>query len=248
MKTISKIAAIALVAFAVVSAPQAKAVTIAELQAMIAQLTAQIAALSGTPSMPSATSYTFSSNLTIGSTGSAVTALQTFLLDHGFTIPAGATGYFGGQTKAALAAYQSSKGITPAVGYFGPITMSSVNAQIVSELTPATGTTTTVPGCAAGAMYSSTTGAACSTTTTGSGSGTTICGSTVGTGTTMTSGGTGICEGIVISGVEVETCGTTVITVVSFGFGAVGKTSTVTGARISTTGGVSTCWVTVTGT
>ena len=38
-------------------------------------------------------------------------------------MPAGvAYGYFGNLTKAAVAAYQTSVGITPAVGYFGPIT------------------------------------------------------------------------------------------------------------------------------
>jgi hypothetical protein len=36
-------------------------------------------------------------------------------------------------TKAALAAYQTAKGITPAVGYFGPLTRTSVNGE-----TPAT--------------------------------------------------------------------------------------------------------------
>lgn len=65
-------------------------------------------------------------DLTIGSTGADVTALQTWLLAKGFSIPAGATGYFGAQTRAALAAFQKASAITPAVGYFGPITRAHI--------------------------------------------------------------------------------------------------------------------------
>jgi len=148
MKTISKIAAIALVAVALVGVNSASAATVAELQAMIASLSAQIAALSGTPSTPAG--VTFTSNLTMGSTGAEVTALQNFLIGKGFSIPAGATGYFGGQTKAALAAYQTSKGITPAVGYFGPLTRTSVNGEapvvVTPGTTPTTGTGISTPG------------------------------------------------------------------------------------------------------
>ncbi len=85
-----------------------------------------------------AASYTFTRNLTLGATGADVTALQNFLISNGNTIPAGATGYFGAQTQAALAAYQAAKGITPAVGYFGPITMASVNAN-TQVVTPVAG-------------------------------------------------------------------------------------------------------------
>ncbi|PIW96259.1 hypothetical protein COZ83_01845, partial [Candidatus Kaiserbacteria bacterium CG_4_8_14_3_um_filter_50_23] len=57
----------------------------------------------------------------MGSTGADVTCLQNALIAGGFSIPAGATGYFGTQTRAAVASWQSSKNIAPAVGYFGPI-------------------------------------------------------------------------------------------------------------------------------
>lgn len=70
----------------------------------------------------------FNTNLTVGSRGADVSALQTWLIGKGFGIAAGATGYFGGQTKAAVAAYQKANGISPAVGYFGPLTRASVNA------------------------------------------------------------------------------------------------------------------------
>ncbi len=105
--------------------------------------------------------YTFSTNLTIGSRGNDVVALQSFLVSKGvLTMPAGvAMGYFGGLTKSALAAYQSSKGITPAAGYFGPITRAAVMAEGAT-----TGGTVVTAGCPAGAMYNSMTGAACATT------------------------------------------------------------------------------------
>jgi len=74
-------------------------------------------------------SATFTRDLTIGSTGADVTALQNWLNNKGYTIAAGATGYFGAQTQAALAKYQAAKGISPAAGYFGPITRAAVAAD-----------------------------------------------------------------------------------------------------------------------
>lgn len=75
--------------------------------------------------------YTFTRDLTIGSTGADVTALQTWLLARGYSIPAGATGYFGTQTRAAVSAYQAANGIYPTAGYFGPITRAHVNQSVV---------------------------------------------------------------------------------------------------------------------
>ena len=108
--------------------------------AQIASLQAQLAALQA--SSGTSASVMFNVNLTIGSRGADVTALQNWLIAKGFTIAAGATGYFGGQTKAALAAYQASVGISPAAGYFGPITRAKVN----SSTTTSTTTTTTTTG------------------------------------------------------------------------------------------------------
>jgi peptidoglycan hydrolase-like protein with peptidoglycan-binding domain len=118
----------------------------ATLEAQIASLQAQLAAATGTTAMAS---VTFTRDLTIGSTGSDVTALQTWLIAKGFTISAGATGYFGTQTRAALAAYQAANGITPAAGYFGPITRAKVNASgstTTTTTTTTTGGTTTTTG------------------------------------------------------------------------------------------------------
>jgi peptidoglycan hydrolase-like protein with peptidoglycan-binding domain len=63
-------------------------------------------------------------------------------------MPAGvAMGNFGPMTQSAVAAYQTSKGISPASGYFGPVTRASVNSMMVVT-TPGTtpGTTPTTPG------------------------------------------------------------------------------------------------------
>ena len=77
----------------------------------------------------------YARNLTVGSTGNDVKNLQLFLIGKNAGPMAqklaqnGTTTYFGNLTRAALAEYQASKGISPAVGYFGPITRSAVNAQ-----------------------------------------------------------------------------------------------------------------------
>ena len=99
-------------------------------------------------------------DLTVGSSGAAVTCLQQVLIGAGYAIPAGATGYFGAQTVAAVKAWQAAVGITPAAGYFGPISRAHWTGGSTG------GTVSTVPGCTAGAMFSSTTGASCSTTST----------------------------------------------------------------------------------
>jgi hypothetical protein len=95
-----------------------------------------------------ASSYTFTKSLTIGSTGADVTALQQVLVSQGdLVMPAGtAFGYFGNLTKTALAKYQAAMGISPAVGYFGPITMAKVNATAGSSVTTTGGTTVVASG------------------------------------------------------------------------------------------------------
>ncbi|MDP3763438.1 MAG: peptidoglycan-binding protein, partial [bacterium] len=116
--------------------PMVGAVTIAELQAQINALMAQLATLQGGSV---STGTTFTQNLTIGSTGAEVTALQNKLVAEGHLVmPVGvATGYFGSLTQAAVAKWQAANGVSPAVGYFGPISRAKANA---------TGGTTTVPG------------------------------------------------------------------------------------------------------
>jgi len=58
-------------------------------------------------------------DLTVGSKGAAVTCLQQSLISKGYAIAAGATGYFGGQTQAAVSAWQKAAGVSPTAGYFG---------------------------------------------------------------------------------------------------------------------------------
>ncbi len=78
----------------------------------------------------------FTRDLTLGSTGADVIELQTWLEMKGMLmIPAGVSkGYFGALTQSALARYQASVGISPAVGYFGPIT----RAKVAMDTTPVT--------------------------------------------------------------------------------------------------------------
>jgi hypothetical protein len=67
-------------------------------------------------------------NLGTGSRDINVTTLQQFLISQNkgsaahALASAGATGYFGSLTRAALAEFQTSVGISPALGNFGPIT------------------------------------------------------------------------------------------------------------------------------
>lgn len=67
-------------------------------------------------------------NLQEKSKGDSVTALQQFLISQNkgssaqALASAGATGYFGSLTRSALAEFQASVGISPALGNFGSIT------------------------------------------------------------------------------------------------------------------------------
>ena len=80
---------------------------------------------------PATSGYAFNTNLTIGSRGADVTALQEALVAGGHLVmPAGvAYGYFGSLTKSAVIQYQLAKGISPAAGYVGPLTRASLNAS-----------------------------------------------------------------------------------------------------------------------
>jgi LPXTG-site transpeptidase (sortase) family protein len=73
----------------------------------------------------------FPRSLSVGDTGTDVSALQTALEQRGFlTMPPDvATGYFGTLTSAAVSAYQASVGL-PAIGVFGP----STRAELITNL------------------------------------------------------------------------------------------------------------------
>jgi len=107
------------------------------LLAQIASLQAQLAAQGGAPAAGGADAcFAFSRNLTVGSRGDDVTALQGFLAAQGH-LSVSPTGYFGPLTKTALSKFQSVKSIAPSVGYFGPISRAKVGSMCVPASAPA---------------------------------------------------------------------------------------------------------------
>ena len=125
-----------------VSAPaNAQTMTSAQIMAAIANLQAQLSSMTGGTVTGAQAQAMFNTDLTMGSKNSDVSSLQAVLISNGYSIPAGATGYFGAQTRSALAAWQSATGISPAVGYFGPISRAALNR---ASGTPVAGTPGTV--------------------------------------------------------------------------------------------------------
>jgi hypothetical protein len=125
-KTLAAFVLVAVAAFAV-KAPVAKAATMAELQAMIASLQAQLAQLAGGSS--SSACYTHTLTLKQGMKGSQVAAMQAVV----GAIP---DGNFGPQTHAKVATFQSTRGLT-VDGIVGPMT----GAAMASACAPSTGNT-----------------------------------------------------------------------------------------------------------
>lgn len=81
------------------------------------------------PTSSTPNEQTFTKDLKFGTYDAEVRFLQQYLNSSGFpvsVIGAGSAGqettYFGHSTQSALIRFQQSKGITPAIGYFGPIT------------------------------------------------------------------------------------------------------------------------------
>jgi peptidoglycan hydrolase-like protein with peptidoglycan-binding domain len=113
----------------------AKAQTVAELQAMINQLMAQIAAMQGGSQTTTSTYVHPGVTLRVGSKGTAVAALQSTLNSLGFAVGS-ADGNFGPNTRNGVIAFQASKGLA-ADGVAGNMTHNALVA--------ATATTTTTP-------------------------------------------------------------------------------------------------------
>jgi peptidoglycan hydrolase-like protein with peptidoglycan-binding domain len=87
----------------------------------------------------------FTRDLTLGISGLDVKALQKFLNANGFVLtPSGAgspgqeTDYFGSLTQAALSKFQAANNISPASGYFGPVTRALIDGQQPTSATSAT--------------------------------------------------------------------------------------------------------------
>lgn len=78
--------------------------------------------------------FVYIRNLALGSRGPDVANLQTFLEEKGYLYYwefwyDATKGFFGERTQAALSAFQHAHGISPASGYFGPITRAVVNSM-----------------------------------------------------------------------------------------------------------------------
>jgi len=107
--------------------PVASAQSTADLQAQIANLLAQIQQLQTQLTQltqstgGTGTAYSFTRALTVGSKGDDVSALQSYLISKGYLSISAPTAYFGPLTKAAVSAWQKANGISPSVGYFGPV-------------------------------------------------------------------------------------------------------------------------------
>ncbi len=84
-------------------------------------------------------------NLDTGSTGTDVVKLQEVLIKAGYSIPSGATGRFGPQTKKALIKFQKANNIKPASGNFGPITRALVIKKMNNTPSVATSTPVIIP-------------------------------------------------------------------------------------------------------
>lgn len=153
------------------------------LLATIATLQAKLATIQGGASVSTGTGYTFSSDLTLGSSGDDVMNLQKVLNTDSDTqvasSGAGSPGYetskFGPLTRAAVIKFQKKYGI-PGTGYVGPLTRGQLNSMSAPTTTTTTTTTTaptttttttsTVPGCTSTSGFSPTTGQPCSGSTT----------------------------------------------------------------------------------
>lgn len=141
---IKNILAIATVLTVVAVAAPASAQTVEELQAQIQQLLAQIQQLQAqllqnqTGSSSAGNACTFTRNLFVGVRGDDVMCLQNYLISQGYSIPAGATGFFGPQTKAAVSAWQQANGVSPAAGYFGAISRAKYSSLVQTPPLPPT--------------------------------------------------------------------------------------------------------------
>lgn len=85
--------------------------------------------------LPPVASFKFTRDLYFGVSGPDVKMLQKFLNHTAFPVttsgpgsPGQETAYFGALTRTALAKYQAANGISPSVGYLGPITRTHINS------------------------------------------------------------------------------------------------------------------------
>ena len=92
----------------------------------------------------SAATYPFTANLSFGMTGPSVRELQRVLNSDTATIvsstgpgaPGSESSYFGAKTRDAVIRFQRKHGISPAVGFVGPITRAKLNTLGASVAIP----------------------------------------------------------------------------------------------------------------
>ena len=114
------------------------------------------------PPTPINSCYVWSTNMTIGSTGADVVALQTWLIANGYNIPdissgRSPKGYFGQSTFSAVKLFQMEHGI-PNTGFVGPLTRGALTAScivaqpsvIITNYGQTTSLTPTISGTASG--------------------------------------------------------------------------------------------------
>ncbi len=103
--------------------------------AIPAEITQALAAIPAPSSSPASGTVLPLGDLDVGSSGSLVVILQTYLIQSAkgpaavSLAKAGATGNFGAITKASLAEFQSSVGISPANGYYGETTRNYITSH-----------------------------------------------------------------------------------------------------------------------
>ena len=153
MKKLIAIATTLTVAAMIVGPGTANALTVAELQAQIdlllAQITtlqSQLVALGGTTTGTGvAVSCTFSRNLYPGMSGADVKCLQQYLNASGNTVsatgagsPGNETEYFGSRTQGGVQKWQDANGVVYGNygGYFGPKSITKYNALAAAGTTP----------------------------------------------------------------------------------------------------------------
>ncbi len=111
----------------------ATGMSIPQMETLLASLEAQLQTLEGRASPT--TSFVFTKNLSLGMQGIGVTELQRYLISKDAGPAAeklkanGTSQYFGSLTKAALVEFQKSVNISPASGFFGPITRAYIEAH-----------------------------------------------------------------------------------------------------------------------
>lgn len=105
-----------------------EAATAVELQARLDELLAQVKTLQARLASLTTGPCNFSRDLSMGVSGEDVRCLQRYLNSAGFTVAASGAGssgsetiYFGALTKAAVSKWQTANNISPALGYFGPL-------------------------------------------------------------------------------------------------------------------------------